>query len=148
MILECTKCTKCTKLLIYKGFKALASVQSSVLKRGKRVLIDRITRRKEQGMTEKECLDRLRAGNFNGGYGFDMQLLVDTVGHVGEMMRNGRLILLEPLCKWLSETFGCPCNYSPIDEQMAEICVDTCQMDDDAECWRRVMKKLVIKEDT
>ena len=65
-------------------------------------------------MTEKECLDRLRTGNFNGGNGFDMQLLVDAVGHVGEMMRAGRLILLEPLCKWLSG-YAAPPVRSPLD---------------------------------
>ncbi len=64
-------------------------------------------------MTEKECLDRIRNGNFNGEYGFDMQLLVDAVGHVGEMMRSGRLILLEPLCKWLAG-YAAPPVRSPL----------------------------------
>lgn len=64
-------------------------------------------------MTEKECLDRVRTGNFNGGYGFDMQLLVDTVGHIGEMMRKGRLILLEPLCKFLAG-YAAPPVRSPL----------------------------------
>jgi hypothetical protein len=42
-------------------------------------------------MNEKEALIRIKTGNFNGGYGFDMQLLVDTVGIIGEMFRNGQI---------------------------------------------------------
>lgn len=42
-------------------------------------------------MTEKEALTRIKTGNFNGGYGFDMQLLIDTVGIIGEMFRNGQI---------------------------------------------------------
>ena len=42
-------------------------------------------------MNEKEALIRVKTGNFNGGYGFDMQLLVDTVGIIGEMFRNGQI---------------------------------------------------------
>lgn len=64
-------------------------------------------------MTEKECLYRIRTGNFNDGQRFDMQLLVDSVGHVGEMMQNGRLILLEPLCKWLAG-YAAPPVRSPL----------------------------------
>ena len=42
-------------------------------------------------MTEKEALLRAKTGNFNGGYGFDMQLLVDTVGIIGEMFNSGQI---------------------------------------------------------
>ena len=42
-------------------------------------------------MTEKEALTRIKTGNFNGGRGFDMQLLVDVVGTIGEMFRNGQI---------------------------------------------------------
>ena len=42
-------------------------------------------------MTGKEALIRIKTGNFNGGYGFDMQLLVDTVGIIGEMFRSGQI---------------------------------------------------------
>lgn len=42
-------------------------------------------------MTEKEAMTRIRTGNFNSGHGFDMQLLVDATGAVGEMLKTGRL---------------------------------------------------------
>lgn len=42
-------------------------------------------------MNEKEALTRIKTGNFNGGYGFDMQLLVDAVGIIGEMFKSGQI---------------------------------------------------------
>lgn len=42
-------------------------------------------------MDEKEALTRIITGNFNGGYGFDMQLLVDAVGIIGEMFKSGQI---------------------------------------------------------
>lgn len=42
-------------------------------------------------MTEKEALTRVKTGNFNGGRGFDMQLLIDAVGTIGEMFRSGQI---------------------------------------------------------
>ncbi len=35
-------------------------------------------------MTKEEALIRVKTGNFNSGYGFDMQLLVDAVGIIGK----------------------------------------------------------------
>ncbi len=40
---------------------------------------------------------------------------------------------------YLANAFGCPCNFSPIDEEMYEFCGDTCQ-NDESECWKRVAK--------
>lgn len=42
-------------------------------------------------MNEKEALTRIKIGNFNNGYGFDIQLLVDTVGIIGELFKNGQI---------------------------------------------------------
>lgn len=42
-------------------------------------------------MTGKEALIRIKTGNFNGGYGFDMQLLIDAVGTAGEMFRSEQI---------------------------------------------------------
>ena len=42
-------------------------------------------------MNKKEALIRVTTGNFNDGYGFDWQLLIDTVGVLGEMFRNGQI---------------------------------------------------------
>ena len=42
-------------------------------------------------MNEKEALTRVKTGNFNGGRGFDMQLLVDAVGIIGEMLKSEQI---------------------------------------------------------
>lgn len=42
-------------------------------------------------MNKKEALLRVTTGNFNSGYGFDMQLLVDVVGIIGEMFNSGKI---------------------------------------------------------
>ena len=42
-------------------------------------------------MNAKEALTRVKTGNFNGDHGFDMQLLVDTVGIIGEMLKSGQI---------------------------------------------------------
>jgi len=42
-------------------------------------------------MIKEEALTRIKTGNFNIGYGFDMQLLIDAVGTMGEMLRNGQV---------------------------------------------------------
>lgn len=47
---------------------------------------------------------------------------------------------LEPLCEWLANLFGCPCNFSPIDERMFKHCEEDC-VNDDIECWKRVLKQ-------
>ena len=42
-------------------------------------------------MNKKEALTRAKTGNFNGDHGFDIQLLIDTVGTIGEMFRSGQI---------------------------------------------------------
>lgn len=42
-------------------------------------------------MTKEEALARVKTGYFSGKYGFDMQLLVDAVGAIGEMFQNGQI---------------------------------------------------------
>lgn len=49
---------------------------------------------------------------------------------------------LEPLCEWLARQFECPCNFSPIDEEMFEHCKGDC-VNDDIECWKRVLKQFM-----
>lgn len=34
---------------------------------------------------------------------------------------------------------GCPCNYSPLDEQMYKYCGEDCHMHD-VDCWERVFR--------
>ena len=42
-------------------------------------------------MNTKEALTRIKTGHFGSEYGFDWQLLVDSVGIIGEMFRNGQI---------------------------------------------------------
>ena len=65
-------------------------------------------------MTEKEALIRVKTGNFNGSYGFDMQLLVDSVGIIGEMFKNGQIseVVRCEECKWNRST-----EHNPICEK-------------------------------
>lgn len=42
-------------------------------------------------MTKKEAVTRVSTGNFNNGFGFDMQLLVDAVGTLGKMLKSGQI---------------------------------------------------------
>lgn len=42
-------------------------------------------------MTDREALMRIKTGDFNNGNGLDMQLLIDTVGTLGEMFRSGQI---------------------------------------------------------
>ena len=46
------------------------------------------------------------------------------------------------VCLMLADKFGCPCNYSPIDEEMYdnEQCVDDCGKLTDAQCWERYIE--------
>jgi hypothetical protein len=49
-------------------------------------------------------------------------------------------VTLDKLCEWLAKYIGFPCNYSPIDEEMADYCGDQCEMDDIG-CWEKVLSK-------
>lgn len=40
----------------------------------------------------------------------------------------------------LAKYFDCPCNFSPLDEEMLAYCRDNC-VDDNIECWIRVINK-------
>lgn len=42
-------------------------------------------------MTENEALTRIKTRNFNNGYGFDMQLLVDIIGVIHEILNNNKI---------------------------------------------------------
>lgn len=43
------------------------------------------------------------------------------------------------IAKHLADSFGCPCNFSPLDVEMYDYC-DECNSDDTVECWKRVCK--------
>ncbi len=43
-------------------------------------------------MTGEEAIFRVKTGKFNNNFGFDMQILIDAVGTLGEMFRSGQII--------------------------------------------------------
>ena len=45
----------------------------------------------------------------------------------------------------LAEQFGCPCNFSPLDDEMFEYCQYDCGMEDTI-CWGRVIEKTIKEE--
>lgn len=45
----------------------------------------------------------------------------------------------------LAKYFDCPCNFSPIDDEMFEYCQDDCGMDN-VTCWGRVIEKTIKEE--
>lgn len=59
---------------------------------------------------------------------------------------------IDKLAKSLAEIGGCPCNYSPLDEDMQRYCFacyadendDGCTMDE-KECWCRFIEKEITK---
>ena len=50
----------------------------------------------------------------------------------------------------LSDTFGCPCNFSPLDEYMLENggCDDCCGAISDEECWHRYIQTKLLGGET
>ena len=47
----------------------------------------------------------------------------------------------EQIAKYLAEKFDCPCNFSPIDEEMFEFC-EECNSDESKVCWEKVIARL------
>ena len=39
-----------------------------------------------------DTIERLKAGDFNNGHGFDLGLLINATGELSEMLRDGRLV--------------------------------------------------------
>ena len=82
-------------------------------------------------MNEQEALTRVKTGNFNGGYGFDMQLLVDAVGIIGEMFKSGQIsevvrckdcVYFDPENAEEGDSYGrCRNNYAPCQNQQVEM---------------------------
>ena len=68
-------------------------------------------------MTNEEALTRVKTGNFNNGLGFDMQLLVDAVGTIGEMFKSNRLceVVRCKECKHAHMTYSGECKYCQLD---------------------------------
>lgn len=54
--------------------------------------------------------------------------------------RLDKAIDKELVAKELAHIFDCPCNFSPLEEEMWAYCRDNC-VDDNVECWIRVINK-------
>lgn len=46
---------------------------------------------------------------------------------------------VEEIARLLADTFSSPCNFSPLDEEMYDVCGKNCDMDDE-KCWARWIK--------
>ena len=54
--------------------------------------------------------------------------------------RLGKAVDKTIVSEMLAKYFDCPCNFSPLDEEMWAYCRDNC-VDDNIECWIRVINK-------
>ena len=54
--------------------------------------------------------------------------------------RLGKAVDKTIVSEMLAKYFDCPCNFSPLDEEMFAYCIDNC-VDDNIECWIRVINK-------
>ena len=83
-------------------------------------------------MDDKECIKRIRTGNFKNEYGFDMNLLVGTVGHLMEMLDDGKI----------AEVIRCrKCKYW--DHQVCNVrCIPLPQEDDNGFCDRAKLREI------
>ena len=59
-------------------------------------------------MTHEEVIERIKSGRFANEYGFDLQILVNAVGALGEMLRNGYTIAPPPRVMTLEEIEAIP----------------------------------------
>ena len=62
-----------------------------------------------------------------------------------EKLRKEIKEIKNKIATMLSKYFDCPCNFSPIDDEMFEYCQDDCVMDN-VTCWERVIEKTLNGE--
>ena len=103
---------------------------------------------KQMSMTAEEiehCLERFTMGKTTDVMNFDyagtlayIQRLEAENAALRERLEKAvdKTIVSEMLAKY----FDCPCNFSPLDEEMWAYCRDNC-VDDNIECWIRVINK-------
>ena len=99
-------------------------------------------------MTAEEiehCLERFTMGKTTDVMNFDY---AGTLAYI-QRLKAENAALKEKLEKAVDKTivsemlakyFDCPCNFSPLDEEMWAYCRDNC-VDDNIECWIRVINK-------
>lgn len=103
---------------------------------------------KQMSMTAEEiehCLERFTMGKTTDVMNFDY---AGTLAYIQRLKAENaasrerlekavdKTIVSEMLAKY----FDCPCNFSPLDEEMWAYCRDNC-VDDNIECWIRVINK-------
>lgn len=103
---------------------------------------------KQMSMTAEEiehCLERFTMGKTTDVMNFDY---AGTLAYI-QRLKAENAALRERLEKAVDKTivsemlakyFDCPCNFSPLDEEMWAYCRDNC-VDDNIECWIRVINK-------
>lgn len=103
---------------------------------------------KQMSMTAEEiehCLERFTMGKTTDVMNFDY---AGTLAYI-QRLKAENAALKERLEKAVDKTivsemlakyFDCPCNFSPLDEEMWAYCRDNC-VDDNIECWIRVINK-------
>lgn len=62
-----------------------------------------------------------------------------------EKLRKEMKEIKNKIATMLAKYFDCPCNFSPIDDEMFEYCQDDCVMDN-VTCWERVIEKTLNGE--
>lgn len=62
-----------------------------------------------------------------------------------EKLRKEMKEIKNKIATMLAKYFDCPCNFSPIDDEMFEYCQDDCVMDN-VTCWGRVIEKTLHGE--
>lgn len=78
------------------------------------------------------------------------EMMGTDIGHgmgiIVSMITDARTIDAVPLddvAKMIDDAFGCPCDYSPTDEWLPEVCElqDVCpHPEDSADCWKQYIK--------
>ena len=103
---------------------------------------------KQMSMTAEEiehCLERFTMGKTTDVMNFDY---AGTLAYI-QRLKAENAALRERLEKAVDKTivsemlakyFDCPCNFSPLDEEMLAYCRDNC-VDDNIECWIMVINK-------
>ena len=79
----------------------------------------------------------------------NLKCVIADISEQCELLKAENAALRERLDKAVDKTivsemlakyFDCPCNFSPLDEEMWAYCRDNC-VDDNIECWIRVINK-------
>lgn len=56
---------------------------------------------------------------------------------------------MNKLAQFMYDNFDWPCNFTPLDEQMADFCGDDCDCyyDNPIACWKQVFKMIGVVEE-